>query len=197
MNRPDRSGADRIAVHGVDRRRLLAAALLLPPAAVVAAEAPIATIDAVKAAYVYKFLGYVDWPVGAFAGDAAPLIIGVAGADAVYAELLRLVESRPPNGRPVVVRRLQRPEGVAETHLLFVGRDATPDVAAWVRAARGKPVAVVTDAPNGLDHGAVLTLRMVDDRVRFDASKTAAESHGLRLSARLLAVAERVVGVGP
>lgn len=175
------------------RRQAMIAALWLGLSCSVGAQQTGPTADAVKAAYLQKFVGFLDWPPSAFPSQATPLSVGVVGSDAVYAELLRQLAERPPQGRPVRVRRLTRPQQSADLHMLYLGHDAWPDVAAWAGSLRGQAVAMVTDAPNGPDVGALLTFVMVDERVRFVASLAAAERSGIRLSSRLLAVSERVV----
>jgi len=75
----------------------------------------------VKAAFLYKFGGYVEWPQGVFAKPDSPIAIGVIGADALAEELARIVAGRTINGRPVTVRKLRPGEAVARLHVLFVG----------------------------------------------------------------------------
>jgi hypothetical protein len=152
-----------------------------------------ASAASVKAAYLYKMLGYVDWPPASFAQDDAPQVIGVLGDDAVYAELLQIVAGRRVNSRAVVARRLVAGDAVDDLHELFVGRGASANLAGWLPGLRGRPVLVVTDAPSGLTESSVLNFVLVDGHVRFEASIPAAERSGLKLSSRLLAVAERVV----
>jgi len=155
------------------------------------------SIEEVEAAYLHRFAGYIEWPPQAFPSAQAPFVVGVAGSEKVYAELARLSSGRPVQGRPVQVRRLLRPQEVAAVHLAFIGPEAWSVVPAWLNAAEGLPVAVVTDAPRGSDLGALLTFVNVDNRLRFEASMPAAERAGLQLSSRLLAVAKRVVGGPP
>jgi hypothetical protein len=145
----------------------------------------------VKAAYLYKFLGYVDWPPAAFASAQAPVVIGVLGAEAIADELQSLVAGKHVNERPVVVRRLEADDALDGVHVLFVARAA--DLARQLERTRGAPILVVTDGPRSLEAGSMLNLIPVDGRIRFEASPVAAEHAGLKLGARLLSVAERVV----
>jgi len=145
----------------------------------------------VKAAFLYKFLGYTDFPAGAFADAAAPLTIGVIGADGLAVELARVVAGRTVNGRTIEVRELRESDAGARVHLLFVGGTDPQRVARIVHQATGAML-VVTECDNGLQIGSVINFRIVDERVRFDVALDAAEKNGIKLSSRLLTVANRV-----
>jgi len=146
--------------------------------------------SSVKAAYLYKFLTYVDWPATAFASAASPQVIGVMGADDVFADLQRLVAGRTVNGHPLVATRVAPGDSVELLHVLYIGRSAP--AAAVLRTVATRPILTITDARSGLAEGSALNFVLVEGRVRFEASLPAAERAGLKLSARLLAVAERV-----
>src|SRR4051812_41660874 len=75
----------------------------------------------VKAAYLYKFAGFVEWPEGAFARPDAPLVIGVAGNSELADAAEQIVAGRSVNGHPLVVRRLRRGDSLDGLHILFVG----------------------------------------------------------------------------
>ena len=146
----------------------------------------------VKAAFIYKFLGYAEFPAGAFADPGAPVTIGVVGSDEMAAELARVVAGRSVGGRPVVVRQLREGEGGNAVHLLFV---AGSDSARAGRILKSSPPALlpVTECESGLQQGSVINFRIVDERVRFDVSLDSAERNNVKLSSRLLTVANRVV----
>lgn len=174
------------------RRALLLAGLLL--SASIKGHAVSGGADEVKAAYLYKFVGYIEWPDSAFAGAETPIVIGVVGADPVHAELVRVVAGRTAQGRPLVARRLAPGDGLDGVHLLYVGEPAlmrTP----WLQGARERPVLIVSDMPQGLEAGSALNFVPVQDRLRFEASLRAVERAGLKVSSRLLALAQRVVSV--
>jgi hypothetical protein len=145
----------------------------------------------VKAAFLYKFLGYADFPAGTFTDPAVPLTIGVVGADELAAELARIVAGRTVNGRSIVVRTLREGDLPAPVQLLYVGGSDAGRVGRAVRMAAA-PVLVVTDCDNGLQQGSAINFVIVDERVRFDVALEAAERDGVKLSSRLLTVANRV-----
>lgn len=178
------------------RRRVLL--LLLAPGLLVLAgparaqSLGLARASAVKAAFLYKFGSFVEWPLQAFAGPAAPLVIGVFGDDAVASELEQITQGRDIGGRLVGVRRVRGPDEVAGVHVLFAGGPRESRMREVLAAARG-PVLTVADRPLG-EAAAVLHFTEEEGRVRFVASMLAAHSRGLRLSAKLLAVAHHVEG---
>lgn len=174
-------------------RFALALAACLAPWSAAAQQA---TEAAVKAALLFKFANYVEWPAEAFPTPAAPVAIGVLGSDEIAAELEQLVKGRPVNNRPVSVRRLKDGESLAGLHILFVAARDAARVRAAARAARPLSVLLISDAERGLEAGSVINFVTVEDRVGFEVSMEAAERSGLRLSSRMLGVARRVVSAG-
>ena len=152
-----------------------------------------ASESAVKAAFLHRFAGLVEWPAGSFRRAKDPLVIAVADQDAVAAELERIAAARAADARPLLVRRLREGEGVPEgAHVLMIGAGRESRVREL--AAAPGALLVVTEQDNGHALGAVLNFVLDAGRVRFTASVPAAEARGLRLSARLLAVAYSVEG---
>jgi len=86
---------------------------------------------------------------------------------------------------------LREPELGTPVHLLFVGGLDAGRVGRMVRAA-GNAMLVVTECDGGLQQGSAINFRIVDERVRFDVALDAAERNGIKLSSRLLTVANRV-----
>lgn len=153
----------------------------------------LARVSAVKAAFLYKFGGFVEWPPGAFRSNIDPLVIGVFGDEAVASELEQITQGRTVGGRPIAVRRVRDTEDLANLHILFAGGPRETRARELIAAARGA-VLTVSDTPGRGRLGPVLHFTLDEGRVRFHASLTAAEARGLRLSAKLLAVAQEVEG---
>ena len=188
------------------RRRAVALAFLLALAAVphadtLAAAAQVASAsaseEAVKAAYLFRFLAYVEWPPQALGAADAPLVIGVVGADTVLAELQRVLPGRTVQGRPLQARKLAPDAPLDDVQVLFVGEAGAETLASWAARVRERPVLLVSSEPAGLRSGAMLNFVLVQGRLRFEAAPFQAERVGLKLSSKLLAVAERVQNGGP
>jgi hypothetical protein len=146
----------------------------------------------VKAAFIYKFLGYTDFPAQAFSEPDGPVIIGIVGADDVAAEVARIVAGRIVNHHRVLVRQFRENDAPGQVHLLFVAGSDGARVGRVLRAWPARPMLLVTECDDGLQHGSVINFRIVDQHVRFDVSLDAAERNNIKLSSRLLTVANRV-----
>jgi hypothetical protein len=143
----------------------------------------------VKAAFLYQFAGYVEWPPNTFAQPTTPITIAVMGADTVATELSQIVTGRTVGGRPVVVKRVKPGESLAGVRILFVGRAESSRIG---QMAQSRAMLTVTEADGALTQGSMINFVLVDRRVRFEVALDSAEKSGLRLSSRLLAVAQQV-----
>ena len=169
------------------RRRLLGLALLQGCAGAAWSQTEEVADEAhVKAAFLYKFTGYVDWPDSAFDKPDAPFIIGVQGSSPMLGELAQLTAGRKVRERSVVVRKVMAGETSTPLHVLFVAHAET------VPSAAPRPVLVVTEAEGGLPRGSMINFLLIDRHVRFQIALPSVERAGLRMSSRLLAVAQRV-----
>lgn len=144
----------------------------------------------VKAAYLYKFGGYVEWPEEAFDSTDSPVVIAVAGDAGLAEEIGRVVGKRTLIGRPVIVREVRPGDDIGRTHILFVARSQLSRMSQAL--AQPQPVLVVTDAANGLEQGSIINFVMAENRVRFEVSLEAAKRNSLKIAAPLLTVAMRV-----
>ena len=149
----------------------------------------------VKAAYLYKFLDFVEWPPKAFDTGQSPFVIGVVGADALADELAQVVAKRQAGGRPVVARKLQPGEPMTGVHVLFIGREAATRTAGLVASTKDAPVLTVTETEDAFAAGSSINFVLVDNKVRFDVALRGGEASHFKISSRLLGVARKVVGV--
>ncbi len=146
----------------------------------------------VKAAFLYKFADYVDWPDGTFARPGSPITVGVAGEDQIAAELAQVASARSVDGRPLQVRKLREGDSLAGLHVLFVGRAESARLLPLARATQAQPLLLVTESDNALSQGSIINFVMTGGRVRFEIALDNAERRGLKLSSRLLTVAQNV-----
>ena len=153
-----------------------------------------ATEPRVKAAFLFKFGSYVEWPSGTFASANAPLTIGVVDADTLADELAAIVAGRSMDGRPVVVRKLHAGDTMAGLNIIFIGKTSSRRTAEILSPIKGRATLAVTESDDALDLGSTINFVIVDGKVRFDVALPPAEAGGLKISSRLLAVARKVRG---
>lgn len=178
----------------VGLRSSLALVVLLLAAGPVAAQTEVRATDIqVKAAYLYKFGGFVEWPPSAFASPQNPIVIGIVGNDALAAELEQAVRGRTVQDRPIAVRRIRRGEASSGLHILFIGQSEGARIGPLVAATRDQPVLVVTDVEDALPEGSMINFVSSGDKLRFDIAPPAPAPGQIKISARLLAVARKVV----
>ena len=151
----------------------------------------------VKAAYLFKFGSFVEWPERAFADAATPIQIGVLNADALADDLSQIVAGRSLHGRPITVRKLRSTDRLAGLHVLFIGRVSKAQLRTIVASTSGQPVLLVTEVDEALDLGSLINFVTAEEKVRFEVAPRNGDARGLVISARLLAAALKVEARAP
>jgi hypothetical protein len=146
---------------------------------------------AVKATFLYKFAGFVEWPPGAFAGAADPLVICVAGSDGISALLDDAAHGQSVDGHPIAVTHIRPGARPAQCHILYVAEAPRASMAAMLDSVAGAPVLTVVDGP-GAPGSPVVNFVVQDNRVRFEIDLRAAQRNRLAISSKLLALAAAV-----
>jgi len=146
----------------------------------------------VKAAYLYRFVDHIEWPDGALSGTQNALTIGVVGDAGVVTALNTLVQARGSSAPAITVRAFKPGDAISGVQILFIGTLDNHHVKNIVASLDARPVLIVTEEEGGLDLGSMINFVPVDNRIRFEVSLPHATHNGLKISARLLAVAQRV-----
>ncbi|MBT8484041.1 MAG: YfiR family protein [Phycisphaerales bacterium] len=163
----------------------------------------------VKAAYLYNFINlpfnFVKWPAPAFASDVSPMVIGIVGEDPLAEILDQTVEGKKIEGRKIVVRRfgilpersddpqlLAAVKEMRRCHLLFVGGPRPVDLRRACEAVRNAPVLTVSDVERFAETGGMIELALDRGRIIPRINRRVAEAASLRLSAKLLRLAQLV-----
>jgi YfiR/HmsC-like len=193
-------GKDR--TRGIQRRPaglgpvVVAAALLLPPHLYVQATAP--TEYEVKAAYLYNFGLFVQWPAEGSPGQEGPFAVCVLGMDPFGRVLDAALAGEMIGSQRVVARRVDNPEEALGCRILFISSSEEAGLKEILAAAGKASVLTVSDMPNFIEKGGVIQFVTENRRVRFEINLTAAHRVGLSLSSQLLKVAIHVSGAsGP
>jgi hypothetical protein len=145
--------------------------------------------DSVKAAFLYRFASYIEWPADA---PAAPFVIAVVGADEVAQQLEELLPQIRIHGAPAEVRRISRAADLEGVHILYIGPRAMQGTRTLRAAAVKRPILIVTDDEDGIDSGGVINFIEASRNVRFEISLIASDRARLKINSALLSVAARV-----
>lgn len=140
---------------------------------------------AVKAAYLYKFGLYVEWPPTAFASPGSALNLCIVGEDPFGATLDEAVKNQVINGRSIVIRRMKTDAQESGCHIMYLGAGDILRTAQNPQAMRSKGVLTVSDMP-GIG---IINFVIKDNRVRFDIDEEAAAQSGIGISSKLLDLA--------
>ncbi len=152
------------------------------------ADTPVSKEYQLKAAFLYNFTKFVEWPTGRFADATSPIVIGVLDRNPFGDELEKIVKGRTVNGRAIVIKLVTTANEAATVHLLFVPADEEPRLAAtevWKKAA----VVSVGESDHFTVLGGTITFKPEADKIRFAINLESAEQAGLKISAQLLKLA--------
>lgn len=171
---------------------ILAAACTALPGAMAWPAAPAGEYQ-VKAAYLFNFGQFVEWPAAAFASPAAPFVIGILGEDPFGGALDQVVRGESLRGHPLAVRRFNEPEEISDCNILFIGRGEATRLERTLQALRGRHILTVTDFTGSGSHAAIIVLLTENNRIRMRINVAEARANALVISSKLLRPAE-VVG---
>jgi hypothetical protein len=143
----------------------------------------------VKAAFLFNFAQFVQWPGGAFPDPDSPFTMCVIG-DSVEGPLEKTIEGETLNGRRIVMRRPATPENIRACHLIYVARGEARRSMEIIVAASGVPILTVGDSEEFINEGGMIRFTEAGRRIRFEINPDAAESASLRVSSRLLRLAD-------
>ena len=158
-----------------------------------AATAQSASEYQVKAAFLFNFAKFVEWPADSFPTADAPLQICVLGPDPFGRDFEQVIEDKAVNGHRLEVAH---PEGVPQARacqILFISSSEKQKVRDILQSLAGVSVLTVGDTPGFAKMGGMINFVLDESRVRFEINVKAAERAHLKLSARLLTVAKLIV----
>ena len=172
----------------------LLVAILSPLIGVVPAIAQNDTLEyAIKAAYLYKFTPFIEWPASAFAGPTSPFYVCILGGDPFGSTLDQALSDHQVGEHPVKLRRLRTVDTAADCHILYLGTAPAQEAAAALAKVRGSPVLTVTEQNRGVA-GGVVQFVVKGGHVRFTIDAGAASTNRVVISAKLLSLAASVKG---
>jgi hypothetical protein len=180
------------------RRLGVVLAFALAPSATMAAPEPGARLTQeydLKAAFLFNFTKFVEWPADAFDSTSAPFTIGILGDDPFDGGLDDIVANESVHDRKIVVRRFASADQIGSCQLLFVGQRETGQMDRIQSALGRRSVLTVGETKAFTARSGIIAFEMSQRRVRLRINAAAAKAARLTISSQLLRQAE-IVGPG-
>lgn len=143
----------------------------------------------VKAAFLYNFTKFVEWPSGAFASADQPIMLCTIGAPSLAADVQKVVADRTAQNRAVKVRAASDSD-LGKCQIVFVSESAAGSAGSVIGAAKAAKALTVGETPDFLSQGGMVVFTKQDNKVRFEINEGAAKDAGLKISAKLLSLAK-------
>ncbi|MCE5199575.1 MAG: YfiR family protein [Armatimonadota bacterium] len=146
----------------------------------------------VKAAFLYNFAQFVEWPSDVFRDSKSPMVIGVFGQDPFGSTLDEAVKNKTVNGRRFVIKRFKALRDIETCQILFVSASEGERVEKAARAAGGKGVLTVGESSHFIDHGGIINFTIDNSKIGLEISVDHARNASLKISSKLLRLAKVV-----
>jgi hypothetical protein len=146
-----------------------------------------------KAAFLYNFIKFTEWPVEELANKSDPFVIGILGRDPFGAVLNKVIEGETFQNKTIVVRRFPRmDEAAAASEVLFIGSSEESNLPAILRLLDGQPVLTISEIENFAQRGGMIQLKKENNKITFEINVEAAKRARLAMNAQLLRLAKIV-----
>jgi hypothetical protein len=155
------------------------------------ATAQTATVPALKAAFLYNFAGFAEWPADVLPAGQ-PLTICVAGDDAVFSALDQTFKGRSLQGREVRVLSIKLDGPIRSCHVLYLSGFETKRCVQLFESLKGLAILTVGDGDQFAGSGGIAQLFTENNKMRFAINIASAQRARVQLSSRLLALAKIV-----
>ena len=143
----------------------------------------------IKAAFLFNFAKFVDWPPTAFPAPSSPVIIGVLGKNVFGDTLEQTLHDKSINNHPVELRVFHSVAEVTNCHVLFISTSEKGRLAKTLAALQGTSILTVSEMDEFISAGGMINFVIEDDKIRFEINNDAAEKAGLKISSKLLSLA--------
>lgn len=150
------------------------------------------TEPSLKAAFIYSFAKFTEWPTDALAATK-PFVACVVGDEQTGDALERAVKGRSLTGHPVIVEKVPVSGSLRSCHLLYVSNLVPSQAAQVITSIRTLPVLTISDMDDFMRLGGIAQVFVENGKMRFDMNYALAKRNHLQLSSKLLSLASNVL----
>lgn len=152
------------------------------------AESPALSEYQVKAAFLYNFLKFVEWPEGGPTAPNAPITLCILGNDP-FGDIMNGLKDKQVEGKKVVVRKMRSASSLRDCQAVFISESEKSNVESITELARGLHILTLGDTERFAQKGVIINMYMENNKVRFEINIDSARQAGLRIDSRLLNLA--------
>jgi len=167
--------------------------ILFGTSAAVSAQARVPSEYEMKAAFLFHFAQFVEWPQTAFKNVNSPLVYCTVGDDPFQGVLETTFKGKTIGTHSLQVKHFKRISEVQGCHVVFLGKPTEMSILEELASLKGSPVLTVGESNQFVDDDGMIGFRLEGSKVRFEINLDSAEKGHLKISAKLLAVAKRVI----
>lgn len=146
----------------------------------------------VKAAFLYNFVKFIEWPAGSFADDQSPLTFCVLGDDP-FGKGFDPIRSKTIHNRPVSIRHIDDPAAAGACHLLFISASEQDRVDDLLGSLDNRGILTISDMKKFALSGGMIAFVTVENKIRFEINIRSANRSGITIGSQLLKLARTVI----
>jgi len=143
----------------------------------------------IKAAFIYNFARFTDWPPAAFVASDSPMVIGVLGKNVFGDDLANTVNGKSIDGHPLQFKHFDSIADAAHCQVLFISASHKEDLPKILQQLQGNSTLTISETDGFIEAGGMIYLEIIDQKVRFEINNETAKKAGLNISSKLLSLA--------
>jgi hypothetical protein len=146
----------------------------------------------VKAAFMYNFMKFIEWPDNAFPDNHVTMNLCILGKDSFGSTLDSAVQGETINNKKIVIKRLNDTHSLEKCHVLFISGSEQEHLTQILKTLNGLNILTVGDTKGFAQQGVVINFYIEENKVRFEINQDAVNRSRLKISSRLLNLAKIV-----
>lgn len=143
----------------------------------------------IKAAFLFNFAKFVQWPPTAFAGVTSPVVVGILGENPFHDDLARTIRNKTIDEHPLVIKEFRSPTEATNCHILFIStseRNRLPEI---LKGLKGASVLTVGEMDHFTESGGMINFVLKGKKIRFQINNDEAARARLKISSKLMSLA--------
>jgi hypothetical protein len=170
-------------------RLFILSLLLLRVGALVAQEDSQPSEYQIKAAFIFNFAKFVEWPAAALPKASTPIIVGVIGENPFQDALEKTIKNKTVDEHPVIIMQFRSAADATNCHILFISSSEKARLPQILKQLKGRSVLTVGEMPGFTEAGGMINFVLEGTKIRFQINNDTANSVGLKISSKLLRLA--------